>query len=45
MIAVAHQVDRYFRDGWNIVDFSAIVFSLIPATGYFAMIARLARTT
>jgi voltage-gated sodium channel len=43
MIAVAPQVDRYFRDGWNIFDFSVIVFSLIPATGEFAMIARLAR--
>jgi voltage-gated sodium channel len=43
MIAVAPQVDRYFRDGWNVFDFSVIVFSLIPATGDFAMIARLAR--
>jgi len=43
MIAVAPQVDRYFRDGWNVFDFSVIVFSLIPATGEFAMIARLAR--
>ncbi len=43
MIAVAPQVDRYFRDGWNIFDFSVIMFSLIPATGDFAMIARLAR--
>ncbi|WNM60633.1 ion transporter [Candidatus Nitrospira neomarina] len=43
MIAVAPQIDRYFRDGWNLFDFSVIVFSLIPATGEFAMIARLAR--
>ena len=43
MIAVAPHVDRYFRDGWNVFDFSVIVFSLIPATGDFAMIARLAR--
>ena len=35
--------DRYFRDGWNIFDFSIIVFSLIPATGSFAIIARMAR--
>ena len=34
---------RYFRDGWNIFDFSIIVFSLIPATGGFAVIARMAR--
>ncbi|GJL51438.1 ion transporter [Candidatus Nitrospira salsa] len=43
MMAVAPQVSRYFKDGWNIFDFSVIVFSLIPATGEFAMIARLAR--
>ncbi len=43
MIAVAPHVERYFRDGWNAFDFSVIVFSLIPATGEFAMIARLAR--
>ena len=43
MIAVAPHVERYFQDGWNVFDFSVIVFSLIPATGEFAMIARLAR--
>ena len=35
--------DHYFRDGWNIFDFSIIVFSLVPATGGFAVIARMAR--
>ena len=34
---------NYFRDGWNVFDFLVIVFALIPATGDFAMIARLAR--
>ena len=43
MIAVAPRVDMYFRDGWNVFDFLVIVFSLVPATGEFAMIARLAR--
>ena len=43
MVALAPQVHHYFRDGWNVFDFSVIVFSLIPATGEFAMIARLAR--
>jgi voltage-gated sodium channel len=43
MIAVAPRVDRYFRDGWNVFDFLVIVFSLVPETGEFAMIARLAR--
>lgn len=41
--AVSPRADRYFRDGWNIFDFSIIVFSLVPATGGFAMIARMAR--
>lgn len=41
--AVAPQVGKYFKNGWNIFDFSIIVLSLIPATGQFAMIARLAR--
>ena len=43
MTALAPQVSRYFKDGWNVFDFSVIVFSLIPTTGEFAMIARLAR--
>ena len=43
MIALAPRIDKYFHDGWNIFDFSVIVFALIPATGSFAMIARLAR--
>ena len=43
MMAVAPQINRYFRDGWNVFDFLVIVFSLLPATGEYAMIARLAR--
>ena len=43
MAAVAPRIDRYFRDGWNIFDFSIIVISLIPASGSLAMLARLAR--
>ena len=43
MLAVAPRIDRYFRDGWNVFDFLVIVFSLVPATGQFAMVARLAR--
>lgn len=43
MTALYPRVGDYFRDGWNVFDFSVIVFSLIPATGEFAMIARLAR--
>ena len=41
--AVAPQVSKYFKNGWNLFDFSIIVLSLVPATGQFAMIARLAR--
>ena len=43
MLALAPRSDRYFRDGWNVFDFLVIVFSLVPATGGFAMVARLAR--
>ena len=34
---------RYFRDGWNVFDFTIVVLSLIPITGELAMIARLLR--
>lgn len=43
MLALAPRPDRYFRDGWNIFDFLVIVLSLIPTTGQFATIGRLAR--
>lgn len=41
--AVAPRFKLYFGDGWNLFDFTIVVASLIPATGEFAMIARLAR--
>ncbi|MDJ0957303.1 MAG: ion transporter [Arenicellales bacterium] len=41
--AVAPRFGLYFGDGWNLFDFTIVVLSLIPATGEFAMIARLAR--
>lgn len=34
---------RYFGDGWNLFDFTVVVFSLIPQTGEFALIARTIR--
>ena len=34
---------RYFKDGWNVFDFSIVALSLVPATGEFAMAARLIR--
>ena len=43
MYAARPRLAGYFRDGWNVFDFLVIVFALIPATGQFAVIARLAR--
>jgi voltage-gated sodium channel len=43
IIAVAPNYKRYFGDGWNLFDFTIVVVSLIPASGQFAMIARLLR--
>ena len=43
MLAVAPRLGLYFKNGWNLFDFSVIVFSLLPATGELAMVARLAR--
>jgi voltage-gated sodium channel len=41
--AVAPRWRLYFGSGWNLFDLSIIVFSLIPATGEFALVARLVR--
>ena len=43
LLALAPRSHRYFGSGWNIFDFAVIVFSLVPATGEFAMVSRLAR--
>jgi len=43
MAAHYPKVTHYFKDGWNIFDFSIIVIALIPATNQLAMLARLAR--
>lgn len=43
MTAVWPRLSEYFKDGWNLFDFSVIVLSLLPATGELAMVARLAR--
>ena len=37
------RVGNYFKDGWNVFDFSVIVVSLLPNTGELATLARLAR--
>ncbi len=41
--AVYPKIGKYFRDGWNVFDFTIVVLSFVPATGQFAVIARLAR--
>lgn len=43
IMAEAPRFDRYFRQGWNIFDFSIILLSLLPISGRFAMAARLVR--
>ncbi len=43
LTAVAPRFERYFRDGWNLFDFTVLVLALIPDTGEFALVARLAR--
>ncbi len=43
-IAAEHpHPSRYFKDGWNVFDFTIVVISLLPATGQLATLARLAR--
>ena len=43
IFAVSPKVDRYFRDSWNLFDFTIVVLAFIPAVGPFAIVARLAR--
>ena len=43
LTAAAPRFERYFRDGWNLFDFTVLVFALVPDTGQFALIARLVR--
>jgi len=43
IVAEAPRIDRYFRQGWNIFDFSIVVLSFLPAGGQFATAARLVR--
>ena len=43
IIAVAPRFQLYFLNGWNLFDFTIVVFSLIPQTGEYALIARMVR--
>jgi len=41
--AQAPRIERYFREGWNVFDFTIIVLSFVPFTDKYAMVARLVR--
>ena len=43
LTAVAPRFERYFKDGWNLFDFTILVLAFLPDAGEFALIARLAR--
>jgi voltage-gated sodium channel len=43
IMAELPRIDRYFRQVWNLFDFSIIILSFFPASGQFAMAARLVR--
>ncbi len=43
LAAVSPRFGLYFGSGWNLFDFTVVVLSLIPATGEFALVARLVR--
>lgn len=43
LAAAAPRFGLYFGNGWNLFDFTVVVLSLIPATGEFALVARLVR--
>ena len=43
LVAAWPRPQEYFKDSWNMFDFSLIVLSLLPFSGQFAMIGRLLR--
>ena len=43
MLAHWPRISRFFRDGWNVFDFTVVALSLLPVAGPFATVARLAR--
>jgi voltage-gated sodium channel len=43
MLALSPRPWHYFKNGWNIFDFSLIVLSLLPITSQFALLGRLMR--
>lgn len=43
IVALSPKPLEYFKDGWNIFDFSLIVLSLLPISSEFAMLGRVFR--
>jgi voltage-gated sodium channel len=43
LVAFWPRLGAFFRDGWNLFDFTVVALSLLPAAGPFAAVARLAR--
>lgn len=43
IVALSPKPWQYFKDGWNIFDFSLIVLSLLPISSEFAMLGRVFR--
>lgn len=43
LAAFAPRVQDFFKDGWNVFDFAVVAVSLLPDSGAFANVARLAR--
>lgn len=43
LLAHAPRIWTFFRDGWNVFDFTIVALSLLPAAGPLATVARLAR--
>ncbi len=43
LISSYPNISKYFKDGWNVLDFSIIVISLLPISGGYTLVARLIR--
>jgi voltage-gated sodium channel len=43
LISVAPRFSLYFRNGWNVFDFSILLLSILPISEQFVMVARLLR--
>ncbi|MGB9150226.1 MAG: ion transporter [Burkholderiales bacterium] len=41
--SVAPRFSIYFRNGWNVFDFSILLLSVLPVSGQYVMVARLLR--